>query len=183
MRIILKSSMRNFNLLKGRVILLYGSAFFLILIFPPLSAYAQSSSPFDSGFTALQNLFTGTIAKVASLIAIVIGGYGFAHGEPGAKNFDHGYAVTSHSSQGLTAERVLVNVDHSAHPDLINSRFAYVAISRASSEVRIFTNDVAGLSSRLDHDIAKTAAIDLSQAIERTGTEQAVCPGISLQIS
>ena len=28
---------------------------------------------------------TGTVAKVASLIAIVIGGYGFAHGEPGAK--------------------------------------------------------------------------------------------------
>ncbi len=35
--------------------------------------------------TSLQNLFTGTVAKVASLIAIVIGGYQFAHGEPGAK--------------------------------------------------------------------------------------------------
>jgi type IV secretion system protein VirB2 len=33
----------------------------------------------------MQNLFTGTVAKVASLIAIVIGGYQFAHGEPGAK--------------------------------------------------------------------------------------------------
>jgi len=32
-----------------------------------------------------QTLFNGTVAKVASLIAIVIGGYGFAHGEPGAK--------------------------------------------------------------------------------------------------
>ena len=51
----------------------------------PLVAHAQSGSPFDSGFTNLQTLFTGTIAKVASLIAIVIGGYGFAHGEPGAK--------------------------------------------------------------------------------------------------
>jgi hypothetical protein len=30
-------------------------------------------------------VITGTIAKVASLVAIVIGGYGFAHGEPGAK--------------------------------------------------------------------------------------------------
>ena len=30
-------------------------------------------------------LFTGTVAKVASLIAIVVGGYQFAHGEPGAK--------------------------------------------------------------------------------------------------
>ncbi len=43
-------------------------------------------------------------------------------------HFDHGYAVTSHSAQGLTADRVLINVDTSAHPDLVNSRFAYVAV-------------------------------------------------------
>jgi len=48
-------------------------------------ALAQGGSPFDTGFTSIQTLFTGTIAKVASLVAIVIGGYGFAHGEPGAK--------------------------------------------------------------------------------------------------
>jgi type IV secretory pathway VirB2 component (pilin) len=60
------------------------SRLFIVLLFPAL-AYAQAGSPFDSGFTALQTLFTGTIAKVASLIAIVIGGYGFAHSEPGAK--------------------------------------------------------------------------------------------------
>jgi type IV secretory pathway VirB2 component (pilin) len=54
------------------------------LLFLPLAAYAQGS-PFDNGFTALQTLFTGTVAKVASLIAIVIGGYQFAHGEPGGK--------------------------------------------------------------------------------------------------
>jgi type IV secretion system protein VirB2 len=50
----------------------------------PVAALAQGS-PFDTGFNAIQSLFTGTIAKVASLVAIVIGGYGFAHGEPGAK--------------------------------------------------------------------------------------------------
>jgi len=38
-------------------------------------------------------LFTGTIAKVASLVAIVIGGYGFAHGEPGAKKALAGVAA------------------------------------------------------------------------------------------
>lgn len=64
-----------------------------MLIFP-LAAYAQiGGSPFDTGFTALQNLFTGTVAKVASLIAIVIGGYGFAHGEPGAKKALAGVAA------------------------------------------------------------------------------------------
>ena len=60
------------------------SSITLVLVFPTL-ALAQSGSPFDSGFNSLQNLFTGTIAKVASLIAIVIGGYMFAHGEPGSK--------------------------------------------------------------------------------------------------
>ena len=58
----------------------------LVLVIFPVATHAQSSgSPFDTGFTSLQNLFTGTIAKVASLIAIVVGGYMFAHGEPGAK--------------------------------------------------------------------------------------------------
>jgi type IV secretion system protein VirB2 len=57
-----------------------------LIVIVPAVAFAQAGgSPFDTGFTALQTLFTGTIAKVASLIAIVIGGYGFAHGEPGAK--------------------------------------------------------------------------------------------------
>ena len=57
------------------------------------TALAQGGSPFDTGFTALQTLFTGTVAKVASLIAIVIGGYGFAHGEPGAKKALAGVAA------------------------------------------------------------------------------------------
>jgi len=39
--------------------------------------------------------------------------------------------VTSHSAQGLTAERVLIQADTSVHPDLLDSRFAYVSISRA----------------------------------------------------
>jgi type IV secretion system protein VirB2 len=66
---------------------------FTLLLLLPLAAYAQSGSPFDTGFTAIQTLFTGTIAKVASLVAIVIGGYGFAHGEPGAKKALAGVAA------------------------------------------------------------------------------------------
>lgn len=57
----------------------------LLFAFPAVTLAQIGGSPFESGFTALQTLFTGTIAKVASLIAIVIGGYTFAHGEPGAK--------------------------------------------------------------------------------------------------
>ena len=64
-----------------------------LLIVMPVAALAQGGSPFDTGFTAIQTLFTGTIAKVASLVAIVIGGYGFAHGEPGAKKALAGVAA------------------------------------------------------------------------------------------
>ena len=63
-----------------------------LLFLMPVAALAQGS-PFDAGFTAIQSLFTGTIAKVASLVAIVIGGYGFAHGEPGAKKALAGVAA------------------------------------------------------------------------------------------
>jgi type IV secretory pathway VirB2 component (pilin) len=63
-----------------------------IFFLMPVAALAQGS-PFDTGFTAIQSLFTGTIAKVASLVAIVIGGYGFAHGEPGAKKALAGVAA------------------------------------------------------------------------------------------
>ena len=64
-----------------------------LLVVMPVAALAQGGSPFDTGFTAIQSLFTGTIAKVASLVAIVIGGYGFAHGEPGAKKALAGVAA------------------------------------------------------------------------------------------
>jgi type IV secretory pathway VirB2 component (pilin) len=67
---------------------------FTLLFVMPVAALAQTGgSPFDTGFTAIQTLFTGTIAKVASLVAIVIGGYGFAHGEPGAKRALAGVAA------------------------------------------------------------------------------------------
>ncbi len=68
------------------------AALLTLLFFMPMAALAQGS-PFDTGFNAIQSLFTGTIAKVASLVAIVIGGYGFAHGEPGAKKALAGVAA------------------------------------------------------------------------------------------
>ena len=68
------------------------SLWLALLLLLPVAAHAQGS-PFDTRFNAIQALFTGTIAKVASLVAIVIGGYGFAHGEPGAKKALAGVAA------------------------------------------------------------------------------------------
>jgi len=80
------------------------------------------------------------------------------------RHFDHGYAVTSHSSQGVTSERVLVNMDTEVHPELINPRFAYVSVSRAAHDAQIFTNDAANLAETLGKDVSKTSAISIREA-------------------
>jgi ATP-dependent exoDNAse (exonuclease V) alpha subunit len=71
--------------------------------------------------------------------------------------------MTSHSSQGITAERVLVNMDTEVHPELINRRFAYVSVSRASHEAHIYTNNAASLGENLSHNVTKTSAVDFSK--------------------
>jgi conjugative relaxase-like TrwC/TraI family protein len=78
------------------------------------------------------------------------------------RHFDHGYAVTSHSAQGLTADQVIVNIDSTVNRELINSRFAYVSISRSSFDAQIFTDNTAGLAENLNHFVSKTSAIEVS---------------------
>jgi conjugative relaxase-like TrwC/TraI family protein len=74
-------------------------------------------------------------------------------------HLDHGYAVTSHSSQGQTAERVLVHVDTElAAKDLLNSRMAYVAISRGAEDSQLYTNDREKLPEALGHDVSHESA-------------------------
>lgn len=74
-------------------------------------------------------------------------------------HLDHGYAVTSHSSQGQTAERVLIHVDTElAAKDLLNSRMAYVAVSRGAEDAQLYTNDRAKLPEALGHDVSHESA-------------------------
>jgi conjugative relaxase-like TrwC/TraI family protein len=94
------------------------------------------------------------------------------------RHLDHGYAVTSHSSQGLTAERVLVHGDTSVHPDLLNSRFAYVSISRASLDAKIYTNDSAELGQRLSGEVSKSSAIEFSHSTANAMADLSLGQGI-----
>jgi ATP-dependent exoDNAse (exonuclease V) alpha subunit len=74
-------------------------------------------------------------------------------------HLDYGYAMTSHSSQGQTANRVLIHVDTDlAAKDLLNSRMAYVSVSRGAYDAQIFTNDCEKLPMTLGHDISKQSA-------------------------
>jgi len=109
------------------------------------------------------------------------------------RHIDHGYAVTSHSSQGQTADRVLVHVDtEQAGGQLVNQRLAYVAISRGRCDAQIYTNDKAHLSDQLSRDVSHRSAIEPTQAAQsRTesriegaptsrATEQSVVRGLSM---
>ena len=86
-------------------------------------------------------------------------------------HLDYGYAVTSHSSQGQTADRVLIHVDSSqAHGELLNSRMAYVSVSRAQFDVQMYTNDAKMLGQQLSRDVSNPSAIQ--QTSEPTGMQQ-----------
>jgi conjugative relaxase-like TrwC/TraI family protein len=139
-----------------------------------VSVYREIDREFSAGdriqFTALDKALGVANRDLATIHSIAPDGRVSARLESGReisfdpaehRHFDHGYAVTSHSSQGLTAERVLVNADTGVHPDLLNSRFGYVSISRASHEATFFTNDLAKLSPQLSADVSKTSALEI----------------------
>jgi conjugative relaxase-like TrwC/TraI family protein len=93
-------------------------------------------------------------------------------------HLDYGYAMTSYSSQGQTADRVIVHapVNEREHPDLINQRFAYVALSRARFDAQIYTNDAASLGERFNREVSKSVAIEIQplkdSKLSREGFEQ-----------
>ena len=79
---------------------------------------------------------------------------------------DYGYAVTSHSSQGATADRVLVHVDtERAHDQLVNSRLAYVSISRGRYDAQIYTNNTQKLGQELSRDVSKQSALETGHEV------------------
>ena len=97
------------------------------------------------------------------------------------RHIDHGYAVTSHSSQGTTVDRVLINADTSESRALLNDRMGYVAISRAREDAIIYTNSIAELRGALDRRVDKEMALEatsqslrLDQSNKQQATEDAV---------
>src|SRR5882762_8828290 len=76
------------------------------------------------------------------------------------RHLDHGYAVTSHSSQGTTVDRVLINADTSESRVLLNDRMGYVAVSRAREDAIIYTNSIEELRGALDRRVDKEMAVE-----------------------
>jgi conjugative relaxase-like TrwC/TraI family protein len=79
-------------------------------------------------------------------------------------HLDHGYAVTSHSSQGQTADRVLIHVDTEKSQHLVNRRMAYVAVSRGRYDSQIYTNNKEELAQDLNREVSQSTAIGQDHA-------------------
>jgi ATP-dependent exoDNAse (exonuclease V) alpha subunit len=96
------------------------------------------------------------------------------------RHLDHGYAVTSHSSQGQTADRVLVHVDtDQAAEKLVNRRLAYVTVSRGRYDAQIYTSDKTRLAEQLSQEVSHHSALasrlqrpaPVTQGIGQTATQ------------
>jgi len=74
---------------------------------------------------------------------------------------DHAYATTVHSSQGTTAERVLIDAPTKSRTT--SQDVYYVAISRARREARIYTDDRARLPLAVEREHTKHAALELER--------------------
>jgi hypothetical protein len=93
-------------------------------------------------------------------------------------HLDHGYAVTSHSSQGQTADRVLIHVDTEKSELLVNNRFAYVSVSRAQHDAQIYTNDGSKLSRSLSRESSQRTATEVEQQPSVPKTEEMSARGM-----
>jgi ATP-dependent exoDNAse (exonuclease V) alpha subunit len=96
-------------------------------------------------------------------------------------HLDYGYAVTSHSSQGQTADRVLVHLETEQTEQLVNRRFAYVALSRGRDEAQIYTNNKAQVAEALHRDHSRTTATHAREAPALTHepvVEQGIRPSV-----
>ena len=152
-----------------------------------VNVYRETSREFATGdrlqFSAIQkdlgvsNRDMGTITKMEpDRLTVLMDGKeqrSISFNPAEFRQFDHGYAVTSHSAQGLTTGRVIANIDNESSRSLINNRLAYVAISRASEDARIYTNDAATLGQRLATDVTKAAALDFTAKPEQPLKQEA----------
>jgi ATP-dependent exoDNAse (exonuclease V) alpha subunit len=108
-------------------------------------------------------------------------------------HLDYGYAVTSHSSQGQTADRVLIHVDtEQTSEKLVNRRLAYVAVSRGRYDAQVYTNDKGQLADQLSRDVSRRSAMEQTRTPElaaqkvelssslRQGAQQTVVQGLNI---
>lgn len=89
-------------------------------------------------------------------------------------HIDYAYAMTSHSAQGLTVDRVLIQIDatDSRTRALADKALAYVSLSRARYEAEIFTDDKHQLEKALNRQAERPTALSEEQVVEYRRSRQ-----------
>src|ERR1035441_5628625 len=85
-------------------------------------------------------------------------------------HLDYGYRSEEHTSELQSADRVLIHVDTElGAKDLLNSRMAYVSVSRGRYDAQIYTDNASTLGQELSRDVSHFPAIQqepVAQKIE-----------------
>ena len=77
------------------------------------------------------------------------------------RQFDHGYAITAHRSQGKTVDAVIVSAD------TMKQELFYVAASRGRQEIAVITSDQERLRESLGISSARPSATELVKELAR----------------
>ena len=80
---------------------------------------------------------------------------------PDYRQFTHGYAVTSHASQGKTVDQVLLLASSRSFGAVSREQF-YVSISLGRQRCRIFTDDRELLRERITRSGSRKSALELA---------------------
>lgn len=99
------------------------------------------------------------------------------------RHLDYAYAMTSHSAQGQTVDRVLIHIDtgDSRIRSLVDESLAYVATSRPRHDAQIFTDNAEALSHALSsrHDNATALSPEqIDRYANHVGKENSPMPGV-----
>jgi conjugative relaxase-like TrwC/TraI family protein len=81
----------------------------------------------------------------------------------------HGYALTSHASQGDTVEKVFVAISSQSLP-ATNERTAYVALTRGKEQAVVFTDDRKELLKAVSRPDDPLSATELSESTQQKAT-------------
>lgn len=84
------------------------------------------------------------------------------------QHIDYGYASTSHSSQGATVDRVIVNIDTNRSAELVNRKQFYVSISRARLSLTLYTDNRESLDAAVNRNREKSLALEHLRLVDRS---------------
>lgn len=98
----------------------------------------------------LKNGQLGKIVSISNNIMHIISGKkNYSIDTNNYKHIDHGYALTSYKSQGMTVDKAIINID-SKQPKLNSRNAFYVNISRARNGVSVYTDNKEKISKQIN---------------------------------